>query len=166
MMPHPTKDDNDNIMVASIDETKEDSFSVWNTSDPTRRRTFRNISPYEIRISTNGRKVASVDDFSRVKVWRIEDGKLLSTYEGIGSAASPAASSGDSCCGHMSNTSSSTTTSSSGFMDDSAHGSITSGSDDASECYISGGIHEIAFAQDSTVAVVSRHYNEIHLFNT
>jgi WD40 repeat protein len=206
VMPCPKPDDCENIIVASIDEKAPNSFSIWNTADPTNRRSFKNISPYEIRISSNGTKVASVDDFCTVKVWRISDGRLLSTFDGFGwgvgtrsdgiiSASSsrqsdllePVDSEVDVDVGATSATSGwfnrlSSLSSLDGdgdgdddnnstSDDDSDDGSITSRSDEfcspaLGPACISGGIHEIAFAKDDTVAVISRHFNEIYLFST
>jgi WD40 repeat protein len=46
------------------------------------RRRFSNAYPHELAFSTDGTMVASVDDFRSIKIWRIQDGKLLSTiYE-------------------------------------------------------------------------------------
>jgi WD40 repeat protein len=134
VMPVPlSSSDRDNtntvadIMVASIDGS--DSFTVWNTGgddNPKSYNTFQNASPYEIKFATNCSKVASVDNFTQVKVWHVQSGKLLKT-----------------------------------FVQDSGNKTTTAG-----RCHGGFPIHEIAFCQDSTVAVVSRFYNEVHLFST
>lgn len=134
------------IQIASIQS--EESFSVWTTSlspnpkkPPLASRAghnrrcarigppstlpvtyFHNLCPYEIRFSSNGQKVASIDDFTSVKVWNAN--------------------------------------SSTGSEEDSASTNMASFFQDESLFPI----HDIAFAVDQTVAVVSRYYNAIHLF--
>ena len=175
------------IMVATIDG--QDSFSVWNTgghdcdcvrnpknctchdledslsslsshdsgssrSSSCKRvqHSFQNTSPYEIRFSNNCSKVASVDNFNRVKVWNVQSGKLLKTFvqqqQPEGSLSSSRHTAGVDL---LSNSDES-----------SEHGTSSRGQG------LPGGfpIHELAFCQDSAVAVVSRFYNEIHLFST
>jgi WD40 repeat protein len=172
------------IMVASIDG--EDSFCVWNTgghdcecvrnpkncscsdmdesmsslgSNSSGRskssckriqHSFQNTSPYEIRFSNNCTKVASVDNFNRVKVWNVQSGRLLKTFVQQDSSSSLSSSRHTAGVDLLSNCSSS----------EHSPGSRGQG--------LPGGfpIHELAFCQDNTVAVVSRFYNEIHLFST
>jgi WD40 repeat protein len=134
------------IMVASIDGN--DSFTVWNTggidnnisnnNNNNGYKTFANASPYEIKFTTNCTKVASVDNFTQVKVWNVQSGKLLKSF--------------------VQDISNSGTLKSSTAI---GHSSSISG-----RCHGGFPIHELAFCQDSTVAVVSRFQNEIHLFST
>lgn len=39
-----------------------------------------NVYPYEIAFSEDGSKISSVDDFRSIKIWRLVDGKHLSTF--------------------------------------------------------------------------------------
>ncbi|KAL3908652.1 MAG: hypothetical protein SGILL_008403 [Bacillariaceae sp.] len=115
------------------------------------QHSFQNTSPYEIRFSNNCSKVASVDNFNRVKVWNVQSGKLLKTFvqqQPDGSLSSSRHTAGVDL---LSNS------------DSSEHHSASSRGQG-----LPGGfpIHELAFCQDSAVAVVSRFYNEIHLFST
>lgn len=141
------------ILVAVINEPSKNSFEVWNTNSPNERKIFCNASPYEIQFSPDGTKIASVDDFNTVKVWRISDGVLLKTFSG---------GSDDyrSCCNDIFGFESA--------LDDSDDSSLS-----YTECdfgFSDDGlfpIHELVFSKDSsTVAVISRCYNEVHLFST
>lgn len=78
------------LQIASIETQK--TFSVWKASfdsstsavaltSSRRFKRFENLSPYEIRFSSNGKKVASVDDFKAVKVWNTNNGTLVSSFE-------------------------------------------------------------------------------------
>ena len=141
-----TRNDFCEILVAAINEPSKNAFCVWNTKSPNDRQIFCNTSPYEIHFCPDGNKIASVDDFNTVKVWRISDGKLLKTFSG---------------------------------QDESYHNDSIrfDEEDDSSVSYTdfdfgeSGDglfpIHELVFSKDSsTVAVISRFYNEVHLFST
>jgi WD40 repeat protein len=169
------------ILVAVINEPSSDSFSVWNTSSPKDRRVFRNTSPYEIRFSPDGSKIASVDDFNTVKVWRISDGVLLKTFSGEEdddednnrNNKNQNINSNRFCNCHRipvdygngspqyeeeEEDSDETSVS---YVEDDCGGSS---SDNGSGIFP---IHELVFSKDSsTVAVISRCYNEVHLFST
>jgi len=85
----------DSFMVASV--YRPDSFHLWISAFPNNKRRrkeyfdqtllergvehrrFSNAYPHELAFSTDGSKVASVDDFRSIKIWRTRDGKLLST---------------------------------------------------------------------------------------
>ncbi len=134
------------ILVAGINEASKNSFCVWNTKSPNDRQIFCNTSPYEIQFSPDGTKIASVDDFNTVKVWRISDGKILKTFSGHDES----------------------------YYNDSIR---FDDEDDSSVSYTDYDfgesedglfpIHELVFSKDSsTVAVISRFYNEVHLFST
>ncbi len=137
------------MLVATMNEPSKDSFSVWNTSSPHKRKIFQNTSPYEIQFSPDGTKIASVDDFNTVKVWRISDGFLLKTFSG---GAEDDARYHDSIrFGGEEN-----------YLDESSVSYTDSDFDDALFP-----IHELVFSKDSsTVAVISRYFNEVHLFST
>ena len=152
------------ILVAVINEPSMDSFTVWNTSSPKDRKVFDNTSPYEIRFSPDGSKVASVDDFNTVKVWRISDGVLLKTFAG-GDDNEVVRHKHHRYCnckvgGRCSRTN---------FQYQEGENSDLF-EDDGSRSDDDGGlfpVHELVFSKDSsTVAVISRWYNEIHLFST
>jgi len=124
------------LLVATIDGPN--SFAVWNTGQPRESRTFYNTNPYEIRFSPDGRKVASVDDFNKVKVWRTSDGVLLQSFSGDARNR--------------------------GRHPETSRGEGSGGGGGGGGLFP---IHELAFSKDSsTVAVISRCYNEVHLFST
>lgn len=142
------------MFVATINEPSKDSFSVWNTGSPHERKIFQNTSPYEIQFSPDGTKIASVDDFNTVKVWRISDGVLLKTFSG-GSEYNGIPKS---------------------YNDSIRFGGEENDLDESSVSYTDLDlgigedalfpIHELVFSKDSsTVAVISRSYNEVHLFS-
>ena len=134
------------MLVATINEPSKDSFSVWNTRSPHERKIFQNKSPYEIQFSPDGTKIASVDDFNTVKVWRISDGFLLKTFSG---GAEDYVSYNDSIR----------------FENDLDESSVSYTESDFEDALFP--IHELVFSKDSsTVAVISRYYNEVHLFST
>jgi WD40 repeat protein len=89
--------DEDAFLVASVYQA--DSFHVWSSAkqeykrrrgefhhEPQERqqrqyrRRFANTYSHELAFFTGGSKVASVDDFRSIKIWRTQDGKLLSTF--------------------------------------------------------------------------------------
>ena len=146
------------LLVAVINEPSKDSFSVWNTSSPTDRKIFKNTSPYEIRFSPDGTKIASVDDFNTVKVWRISDGVLLKTFSGEVEDYENSNHFGNDIIRFV------------GAEEDLDESSVSYTDSDfgfnASEDALFP-IHELVFSKDSsTVAVISRCYNEVHLFST
>jgi len=171
-------DGNCEILVAVINEPK-DSFTVWNTRSTQDRKVFRNTSPYEIRFSPDGTKIASVDDFNTVKVWRVSDGVLLKTFSGVDECetirSTIPSTPNHSCNCHQAP-----------FSRANGNGSISNlcfeneDSDETSVSYVCDDfcdnedgesrlfpIHELVFSKDSsTVAVISRCYNEVHLFTT
>jgi len=166
------------ILVAVINEPSKNSFAVWNTNSPKDRKVFRNSSPYEIRFSPDGSKIASVDNFNTVKVWRISDGVLLKTFSGrydteiLRNKGNNNTSNRNRCrdcqinrdCG-------STSTQDEGYEEvDSDETSESNVGDDCNGSNNGGGlfpIHELVFSKDSsTVAVISRFHNEVHLFST
>lgn len=81
-----SESNNGGFVAASV--YQPESFNIWSaTSECKRRRTnniqsrrFLNAYPHEIAFSEDGSKVASVDDFQSIKIWRVQDGKLLSTF--------------------------------------------------------------------------------------
>jgi WD40 repeat protein len=146
------------IMVASIDGN--DSFTVWNTGRTDNNnnnssnkkngyKVFANASPYEIKFTTNCTKVASVDNFTQVKVWDVQSGKLLKSFVQENNNINNSDGGGISRSSVQSSTSLS-----------------SSSSSPSRRCHGGFPIHELAFCQDSTVAVVSRFHNEILLFST
>jgi len=167
------------ILVAVINEPSKDSFAVWKTSSPRERKVFRNTHPYEIRFSPDGSKIASVDDFNTVKVWRLSDGKLLKTFSGgeddeikkQNYKSSNICNNRCSKCripvGYEDNSNSIPYD---GEEEDSDETSVSYAEEDSSGSDDGGGlfpIHELVFSKDSsTVAVISRCYNEVHLFST
>ena len=154
------------IQIASIES--QEGFNVWTTSVRPRTSTaadatstnsgtpqqerptsnsqssyqhptimrFGNLCPYEIRFSSNGNKVASVDDFKAVKVWNT-----------TASTTTTAPAQTRWCDGDKKPSSPSDTALSSYFEEEDLFP-----------------IHDLAFANDHTLAVVSRYYNAIHLF--
>ncbi|KAG7336883.1 WD repeat-containing protein [Nitzschia inconspicua] len=126
--------------------------------------TFPNTSPYEIKFTTNCTKVASVDNFTQVKVWNVQTGKLLKTFVQQQQQQQDNYNHHNSSNGKVSSSSTNINTTTTTTTTPSLSTTVVGGR----RCHGSGGfpIHEIAFCQDSTVAVVSRFYNEIHLFST
>jgi WD40 repeat protein len=165
------------ILVAVINEPSKDSFAVWKTSSPRERMVFRNTHPYEIQFSPDGSKIASVDDFNTVKVWRLSDGELLKTFSGgedddNRSQNYKSSNSNENRCSHcrIPVGNDNNTTSYDGEEEDSDEISVSYAEEDFSGSDDGGGlfpIHELVFSKDSsTVAVISRCYNEVHLFST
>ena len=142
------------MLVATINEPSKDSFSVWNTSSPHERKIFQNTSPYEIQFSPDGTKIASVDDFNTVKVWRISDGVLLKTFSGGSEYNGISKSYNDSIRFGLEETD----------LDESSVSYTDLDLDVGEDALFP--IHELVFSEDSsTVAVISRSYNEVHLFS-
>ncbi|KAL3917560.1 MAG: hypothetical protein SGILL_004658, partial [Bacillariaceae sp.] len=114
-----------------------------------------NTSPYEVRFSNNCKKVASVDNFNRVKVWNVRTGRHLKTFV---QQPPPPQQQRDSSR-HSAGVD---------LLSSTGGGSSNGSSNSSGTRTLPGGfpIHELAFCQDSTVAVISRFYNEIHLFST
>jgi len=140
-----------NVWTASLGRTTSTNSSNSGTTLQARPRSnsqsshqhpaimrFGNLCPYEIRLSSNGNKVASVDDFKSVKVWNT-----------TASTTTTAPARAPRCIGDKKSSSSSS-------------------SDSALSSYFEEEglfpIHDLAFAADHTLAVVSRYYNAIHLF--
>ena len=88
------------FLVASV--YQPDSFHIWSSSSAEkkrrrrdlphherrsgsqtqeRRRRFSNTYPHQLAFSKDGFKVASVDDFRSIKIWRTHSGTLLSTIQ-------------------------------------------------------------------------------------
>jgi len=159
------------ILVAVINEPSNNSFAVWKTSSPQDRKVFRNTSPYEIRFSPDGSKIASVDDFNTVKVWRISDGVLLKTFSGGGDEGENRSKYSNTarCCDCKIPVNYGSNNIQYEGEEDSDETSVSYVDDDDGANNGDGlfPIHELVFSKDSsTVAVISRCYNEVHLFST